>query len=70
MSQYREVFRGQTPEGIRFSVLESYRGQQVVSIDIESVWKVQRLKQQKVAPSLTLLPTAYHKGQSKLRRIT
>ena len=68
MSQYREIFRGTTPEGIRFSILESYRGQQVVSIDIESVWKVQDAKQRRGATTVHPVGgTPYHKRVSKLR---
>ncbi len=68
MSQYREVFRGTTPEGIRFSILQTYRGREVVSIDIESVWKVQDAKRRKHATTVTPLGgTPYHKRQSKLR---
>lgn len=71
MCRYRLIERGQTPEGIRFCILENARGQQVVSIDIESVWKIQDAKRRKHATTINHVGggTAYHKSYSKLRTV-
>lgn len=68
MSRFRLIERGRTPEGIAFCILESTRGERLVSIDIESVWKVQTKKQQRNAvPTTSVGGTPYHKRSSKLR---
>lgn len=71
MSRYRLIERGVTPEGIHFAILEDSRGHQLVSIDIESVWKVQAAKRRRHAVTDTHVGgTAYHKSSSKLRGAT
>lgn len=70
MTHYKFIERGRTPEGIAFCILEDRTGKQVVSIDIETVWKAQHRKQRRYPPGQVIAgrqSTPYHKTRSKLR---